>query len=150
MLVPTVSPPDGVTSNFVNPESSANQLVACSLVCISFTSLFVWGRMYAKSSLMGNQSWGWDDGKNLLSLFVLIIYPNIFFQAACIFAAVRNASIGFSPSTNHARPAVWDMSSFVFSVSSASPGVTSSANTTYRNSYRSYWNSHGMAQLLTM
>lgn len=59
---PALLPPPGMHSNFLNPESHANQtIVACSIVT-AIMILFLVARMYTKIYL--THSVGWDDCEN--------------------------------------------------------------------------------------
>lgn len=62
-LPPGLPPPPGVTPNFVNPESVTGQAHVVFVMCLVFSTLFVFLRMYTKLILL--KSHGWEDCESL-------------------------------------------------------------------------------------
>lgn len=58
--IPSMPPPPGVTSNFVNPENNSSILIIVCTICLVFLLLFVSLRMYTR--LWISRSFGLDDG----------------------------------------------------------------------------------------
>ena len=56
---PSLLPPPGVTSNFINPVSHGPALVITSAVCITLMIICVTIRLYTKFYI--RKTWGWDD-----------------------------------------------------------------------------------------
>jgi hypothetical protein len=55
-----MTPPPGVTSNLVNPESIAYKQTITTSVILAIMMLFVFNRIYVKAWLVRKMSW--DDG----------------------------------------------------------------------------------------
>lgn len=51
-LVGTFPPPPGVTPNFINPESTASQVVLCTILTLVFMIPFFVLRMYTKKYIL--------------------------------------------------------------------------------------------------
>lgn len=66
-LPPGLPPPLGVTPNFVNPESVTGQAHVVFVMCLVFSTLFVFLRMYTKLILL--KSHGWEDCESLPRLW---------------------------------------------------------------------------------
>ena len=60
MDLPLVPPPPGVKSNFIDPESRANELFITAGICLGLIALFASLRGYAKLTGMAKRTW--DDG----------------------------------------------------------------------------------------
>lgn len=61
MMVPARLPPPGVTSNLIDPVSTAYQQTICNVICVIFVTLFVGMRIYTRIKLVRCVSW--DDCK---------------------------------------------------------------------------------------
>lgn len=59
-IKPALNPPPGVTSNFINPETRANEFVITVSIALAVVLVFVSLRLYAK--IWVTHSAGWDDG----------------------------------------------------------------------------------------
>lgn len=59
MTPPSLLPPPGVTSNFINPSTRGPALVITSAVCIILMFICVTIRFYTKFYI--RKTWGWDD-----------------------------------------------------------------------------------------
>lgn len=61
MLVdfPAALPPDGVTANFVDPESRASVLIGVGAFFVAIMVVFVLARLYTKAFIIRKGSW--DD-----------------------------------------------------------------------------------------
>ena len=57
--MPAMKPPPGVTPNFVNPESLRTYWILMMCMCLTFSTMFVFMRMYTKLVLI--KSHGWED-----------------------------------------------------------------------------------------
>ncbi|CAD6452180.1 cacdc42e-c909-4bcd-8cb7-5552329adcd9 [Sclerotinia trifoliorum] len=57
--LPTMPPPPGVTSNFVNPVTRLKEASICFGLILSVTAIVVLLRCYVKARL--TKAWGWDD-----------------------------------------------------------------------------------------
>ena len=62
--IPALQPPPGVKSNFVDPPSYANALIAVNAVFLAFMLIALTIRIFTKSILL--HSLGWDDCKSPL------------------------------------------------------------------------------------
>lgn len=60
-IIGGLPPPPGVTPNFVNPESLHSEWVLMMSMCLTFTTIFVFLRMYTKLVII--KSHGWEDCK---------------------------------------------------------------------------------------
>jgi hypothetical protein len=60
-LIGAWPPPDGVTANFVNPESIASEVIIAAIVCPVLTSILVGLRLYTVQNIL--RSWNASDGK---------------------------------------------------------------------------------------
>ncbi|KAF2261907.1 hypothetical protein CC78DRAFT_607068 [Lojkania enalia] len=69
---PVMTPPKGVTPNFVNPESRAHIQIKVLSVVLTFTIMFFCNRFYVKVWLMKKVTW--DDGTLLLSMIGALAY----------------------------------------------------------------------------
>jgi hypothetical protein len=58
---PSGRPPPGVTPNFINPPSYADEIVILEGIFVSLMVLAVLVRIYVRVKLA--KAWGWDDCK---------------------------------------------------------------------------------------
>ncbi|KAG9234946.1 hypothetical protein BJ875DRAFT_440805 [Amylocarpus encephaloides] len=65
---PVLKAPDGVQSNFIDPETSPSIQIVTTSIILGFVLLFFINRVYAKVFLM--KRFTWDDG----TLFLGLIY----------------------------------------------------------------------------
>lgn len=59
---PALSPPPGMSSNFVDPVNMAPNLVACNVVLLTVSILIVGARVISRT-ILTDWRLGWDDCK---------------------------------------------------------------------------------------
>ncbi|KAH8667571.1 hypothetical protein BGZ60DRAFT_409543 [Tricladium varicosporioides] len=79
---PAIPPPDGVQTNFTNPETRALTQVITTSIILGFVLLFFLNRVYSKVFLMRKLTW--DDATLLLGLLGSIAY-----YVACTWSVQR-------------------------------------------------------------
>lgn len=77
-IVGGLPPPPGTTPNFVNPESRHRQTVAALGVCLTFTTFFVWTRLYSVFFII--RSHGWADYCSFISWLGFVAYTSLLFD----------------------------------------------------------------------
>ena len=85
VTLPALFPPPGVTSDFVNPETRAKDLVITSIICTILVVICVAIRFYTKIHI--KHAWGLDDCKPLFIIFMK--KTNQYDLGFCIPAMVR-------------------------------------------------------------
>ncbi|KAF2843083.1 hypothetical protein M501DRAFT_1012451 [Patellaria atrata CBS 101060] len=74
---PLMAPPDGMTSNFENPDTRHAEVHIGMGVTLSFTVVFIFLRIYAKLTV--SRLWGWDDWTCLVGWLAIVVHDIITF-----------------------------------------------------------------------
>lgn len=94
--IPTLKPPPGVKSNFVDPPSLANAIIAVSVVFLALMLIALTVRIYTKWILL--RSLWWDDYTALIAAVGSIVHFGVSIQRES-----PMAKIGISPQTIQRR-----------------------------------------------
>lgn len=81
--IPGAAPPDGQTSNLINPPDKGPQIVAGASVIVGVAYLMVFLRIYAKTCLIRKASW--DDRMSLFKVpppspIACVLFANLYFS----------------------------------------------------------------------
>lgn len=68
--LPAMMPPPGAKSNFMDPVTNTNGLIAVNWFFTSLAAFMVFVRVVARGTLKREQGYGWDDGRLLSAVDV--------------------------------------------------------------------------------